>query len=324
MESAERAKQLTKLQLFLTIITILVMVAGFYLLVNPILDKFLTEIRERKFAEINLQETLNKLLVSDEMLRANQKELKSISDAINRSALVSITDKNAKFIKANQLFCDTFGYKENELIGFTHKVISSGYHSKSFWEKFWNTISSGSIWKGEVKNRTKDGKDVWFNMVVSPVFNSDGTIHEYLAIRMDITERKIAEDQLNRLNQELKAISNANLPVSIISTDLNGTITLFSKGAETLLGYKANELIGKQTPAIIHSAEEVQNRGEELSVSLNRKIEGFEVFVTIPTLLGYESREWTYVKKDGTQIPVQLVVSSMSGVDGKKIGRAHV
>jgi PAS domain S-box-containing protein len=317
MESTDRSKLLTRLQLILTIITILVMIAGFYLLVNPILDKFLIEIKERKSAEITLQDTLDKLLKSDELLRANQKDLRSISDAIDRSALVSITDKDGKIIKVNKLFCDTVGYQENELVGFTHKVINSGYHSRSFWKKFWNTISSGNSWKGEVKNKTKEGKEVWFNMVVSPILNPDGTMREYLAIRMDITKRKIAEDRFNQLNQALQAISNASLPVSIIGTDLNGTITLFSRGAEALLGYKASELIGKQTPAILHLPDEIEKRGAELSASLNRKVEGFEVFIAIPTLMGYESREWTYVRKDQTALPVQLVVSTISGGDGR-------
>ena len=320
MESIQRVNLLARLQLILTIVTILIMVAGFYLLVNPILDKFLIEIKERKSAELNLQETLDKLLKSDNLLRTNQTHLKSISDAIDRSALVSITDKDGIITKVNQSFCDIIGFREDELIGSTHKLISSGYHSKDFWEKFWHTISSGQSWKGEIKNKTKEGKEVWFNMVVSPVLNTDGTIREYLAIRMDLTERKIAEDRLNHLNQELQAISNANLPVSIIGTDLNGTITFFSKGAEALLGYHAFEIIGKETPAIFHLPAEVDQRGAELSDILNHRVEGFEVFIAIPTLFGYESREWTYIRKDKTKIPVQLVVSAFNGIDGRVKG----
>lgn len=113
---------------------------------------------------------------------------------------------------------------------------------------------------------------------------------------------------LAQRNEELRAIFDST-EASIIVTDINGIITHFNKGAEHLLGYYSSEVIGKVTPAIIHLADEVKQRGKELTSEFGREISGFNVLVEFARQGRSESREWTYVKKDGTKFSVQLVVT---------------
>lgn len=126
--------------------------------------------------------------------------------------------------------------------------------------------------------------------------------------------------QTDLAHRHLKRLLDAASLVSIISGDIDGIITLFNPGAERMLGYSADEMVGKQTPAIIHLPEEVIERGAELSDEYGRPIEGFEVFVIKALENGYEEREWTYVRKDGSQIQVNLGVTPIRDRHGVLTG----
>ncbi len=103
---------------------------------------------------------------------------------------------------------------------------------------------------------------------------------------------------------------------SIISTTPEGTITTFSHGSEQLLGYAADEVVGKMTPAILHDPAEVAARARELTAELGRPVSaGFEVFVCKSCCGSSETREWTYIRKDGTRVPVLLSVSAIVDAD---------
>jgi diguanylate cyclase (GGDEF)-like protein/PAS domain S-box-containing protein len=137
----------------------------------------------------------------------------------------------------------------------------------------------------------------------------------------DITSRRIAESKIKELSAKQKAILNAS-NYSIITTDLEGTITGFNKASERMLGYQASEMIGKATPALIHDINEVADRARELSKELDQEVKpGFDVFVIKPRLSGKaEEREWTYIRKDGTRYPCLLSVTSIHAADGTHFG----
>ena len=108
---------------------------------------------------------------------------------------------------------------------------------------------------------------------------------------------------------------------SIISTTPEGIITTFSHGSEQLLGYAAEELVGKKTPGVIHDAAEVIAHAQELSRELGRPVAaGFETFITKACCGGSETREWTYIRKDGTRVPVLLSVSGITDENGALTG----
>jgi PAS domain S-box-containing protein len=127
----------------------------------------------------------------------------------------------------------------------------------------------------------------------------------------DITERKQTEAELVRAHKQLQHLLDAASQISIIHTDLAGTILTFTRGAERMLGYSAAEMIGKQTPAIIHLASEMAARGQELTRELGYPVEGFEVFVAYAKQGKHDEREWTYVRKDGKYIIVDLIVTAV-------------
>ncbi|MBB1195105.1 hypothetical protein DNC80_15690 [Flavobacterium sp. SOK18b] len=127
----------------------------------------------------------------------------------------------------------------------------------------------------------------------------------------DISSTIRIKEELEEAHAENLAILNASTQVSIISTDTSGVITSFNRGSELQLGYTANEMIGKHTPQIIHLKEEVENVGKELSAKHNTKIEGFDIFVTHAKAGLYETREWTYVRKDGSTYSVLLSVTAV-------------
>ncbi|MBK8040816.1 MAG: PAS domain S-box protein [Verrucomicrobiaceae bacterium] len=133
-------------------------------------------------------------------------------------------------------------------------------------------------------------------------------------------ERKVAEDQLLQTNALQRAIlESANY--TIISTKPDGTIVTFNRTAEHKLGYKAEEMIGKQTPAIIHVPEEVIARASELSTELGHEIQpGFETFVAKASQGEIDEREWTYVRKDGSHFPVRLSITALFNEQGQITG----
>lgn len=127
----------------------------------------------------------------------------------------------------------------------------------------------------------------------------------------DITENKRAEEEITRMKSSLQAVIDASTEVAIIATDQEGRITLFNSGAEQLLGYAADELVGRHTPAVFHLAEEVEQRGLELSSAFGEPIAGFEAFVAKARRGQGESRIWTYVRRDGSHCRVRLAVSAV-------------
>ena len=126
--------------------------------------------------------------------------------------------------------------------------------------------------------------------------------------------------ELSRATEQLRDVLAAAADFSIISTDMVGVITLFNKGAENLLGYRAEEVVGKQTPALFHLPDEAAARSLELSKDFARPIEGFRVFVEIPEREGSETREWTYKRKDGLNVPVSLTVTALRNDSGEVTG----
>jgi len=135
-------------------------------------------------------------------------------------------------------------------------------------------------------------------------------------------EEQVAQrtSELRHLNLLLGTVLRSATEVSIIATDLNGVIRVFNKGAERLLGYDAEELLGKNTPTLIHVPEEVAERGVELTKEYAQAIDGFRVLTYKPEREGAETREWTYIRKDGSRLPVTLVVTAMRDDEGKLSG----
>ena len=140
-----------------------------------------------------------------------QKELNDIQTALNSTTIVAITDVSGKITFANNKFCEISQYSTDELLGNTHKILNSYHHDKSFFQDMWTTISSGKTWYGEIQNRAKDGSFYWVDTSIVPSLDEFGKPYQYVAIRHDITQRKLLEVQLQKqvLEDALTGLPNA-------------------------------------------------------------------------------------------------------------------
>ncbi|WP_445506861.1 PAS domain S-box protein [Niallia sp. 03190] len=142
------------------------------------------DITEQKKVQIQLEESI--------------KEVSDINFALDQSSIIAFTDRRGKITSVNDKFCKISGYLREELIGNDHRIVNSGFHSKEFFQQLWTTIASGGVWKGEIRNKAKDGSYYWVDTTIIPFQDKNNKIYQYLAIRNDITDKKRTEEILHR------------------------------------------------------------------------------------------------------------------------------
>ncbi|MFS1512817.1 PAS domain-containing sensor histidine kinase [Chengkuizengella sp. SCS-71B] len=136
-----------------------------------------------------LQETLNQLV--------------DLKTALDESSIVAVTDQHGIINYVNDKFCEISKYSREELIGRNHRIVNSGHHSEKFMSNLWNTILNGEVWKGEIRNKAKDGSLYWVNTTIVPFLNEANQPYQFLSIRTEITKLKQAEKELKNMMTKL-------------------------------------------------------------------------------------------------------------------------
>ncbi len=224
------------------------------------------------------------------------RDAQAMLSALNRHAIVSVTNRAGMIIEVNDAFCAISGYGRNELVGKTHRLINSGHHSKGFWAEVWRDISTGKSWRGELCNRAKDGTEYWVDTFIAPYVDASGNVDRYVSIRIDITASKRAAQDLQR---ERLALSNVieGTQVGTWNWDIEHGVNVVSDTWARLQGYTVAELTPLSTGRWTHFThpEDLSGAAQVLEAHFKGETPVFE----------YESRQrhkdghWVWVLDRG-------------------------
>ncbi|MEO4055165.1 GGDEF and EAL domain-containing protein [Solibacillus sp. CAU 1738] len=224
-------------------------------------------------------------------------ELKDIKAALDKSAIVAVTDAKGTITNANDCFCDISKYSKEELIGQNHRLLNSGVHPKSFFKEMWRVIGSGQTWYGEICNRAKDDSLYWVQTTIVPFINANGRPYQYISIRTDITAQKNLKEityiayhddltglpnrrsLIKRLENEIEQSQHTQSKFALFFIDVNRF-----KSINDGLGHKVGDLFLKELASRFVSIDDQVDsfyrlNGDEFvyllkDVSLTHKIAG--------------------------------------------------
>lgn len=263
-------------------------------------EEELRRILEQTLAQEELLREANQRLqaFSEELLRT-QTELKGQIAAVGNAAIVSETDLQGRIIRVNELFLQMYGYRAEEVLGQNHRLLKSGHQSDTVFEEMWRTISQGHVWRGEVRNRARDGQYYWILLTITPVTSPEGKVLKYIGVGFDITAQKRQEEELRsalelaqaqqeelrRYTQQLQTaqeemrrtqvelrgqISAVHNAAIVAETDPEGRITFVNDAFCAISGYTREELLGN-THAILRSERHDDAFYRELWETLSKK-----------------------------------------------------
>lgn len=228
--------------------------------------------------------------IADELKIKNlNKRLADFEYAITSSAIVSITDKNGIINYVNDNFLKISGYSRGELIGSPHNIVNSGHHPHSFFKEMWDTISKGSIWRNEIRNRSKDGTLYWVDTYIVPLLDSHKIPYQYISIRSNIMRQKQFEEELAELNKQLEErvkkrtqdleLANRSLQdfANSISHDLRAPVRHIRNFAQLVLE--------QSKEALTEESRKYQGYVIEATNKLSQQIEGLLQFSRVGSKL---------------------------------------
>jgi len=251
-----------------------------------------------------------------EYSRGIEGEYRATLAGLDKSAIVSITDNLGNITYANEKFVEVSKYSKEELIGQNHRILKSGDQPEELFSELWSSISSGKTWRGEIKDRAKDGSFYWIDSTIVPILDYNGEPKNYVSIQILITERKMAEERLRtymREMEESKIKSEAllaSLGEGMIATDNNGQITAMNQAAKRILGLDSRDAIGKKMTDVIIAVDENNFRTAAEQITIPPIAEG------MPET---QNNKMYFLRKSGSSIPVAVTATPVI-IDGYNAG----
>jgi PAS domain S-box-containing protein len=188
------------------------------------------------------------------------RSLDEIRYALDQAAIVATTDHRGAITYVNDKFCQISKYSRAELIGQDHRIINSGYHPKAFIRELWRTIANGQVWRGELRNRAKDGSIYWVDTTIVPFFDGGGKPRQYLSIRSDITQRKIAEGQL----REQAALAHLGQLAAVVAHEVRNPLAGVRASLQVLEGRRAEPRDREIIAAMIQRIDVLNDKLDDL------------------------------------------------------------
>ncbi len=226
--------------------------------------------------------------------------------AVDQSpASILITDVKGKIQYVNNYFTELTGYTLEEVVGKTPSVLKSGVHDTDFYKNLWKTISSGSIWNGELENKAKDGTVFWELASIYPIIDIYGKIINYVAVKENITEKKNTQEALVKSEKKYRDLFSRSTDPCLILKD--GVYVDCNNAALKALGMRfKKELIGLKPSQIAPEFQENGTRSD--SGSIEKMIKASED--------KHLRFEWLHKKVNGDVSPSEVMLTKIEEGDG--------
>lgn len=222
--------------------------------------------------------------------KRNERVLGQLSAAVEQSpVIVVITDLAGNITYVNPKFTESTGYQLDEVLGKNPRILNSGHSPKEMYQELWSNIRKGNSWRGEFRNKKKNGELYWESATITPIFDLSGAITSFLAIKEDISERRAMESEL-RQAQKLEGIGQLaagiaheiNTPAQFVTDNLTFLLESWESAKPVLDQYRKtmNEVLAKVAPeaaAFLAKAEQgcdLEFIAEEVPRAIEQSLDG--------------------------------------------------
>ena len=203
--------------------------------------------------------------LSSEKVSQPSQRMRLLIHALEQSpATIIVTDADGRILYANPKFVETTGYQVEEVIGRTPRLLKSGHTAPDEYKSLWKTINAGKEWRGEFRNRRKDGTLYWERASISPVFDAEGRIANFMAVKENVTEFKEAEESRRRMEERFRAVVTT-LAEGVLLLDAEGRIVLSNTAADRILGHHGEPIQGRRLEDL--NLRWLSERGETIARS---------------------------------------------------------
>ncbi|RKQ15909.1 EAL domain-containing protein [Oceanobacillus bengalensis] len=232
-------------------------------------------------------------------------QLVDLKYAVDQATILTITDKDGKILYVNDQFCKVIQYSKEELLANNHRMLNSGYHSKEYYKNLWETVISGNVWRGVLRNKAKDGSYIWLDTTIVPFLDKDGKPYQYISIRDDVTEKKQVEEELKESEEKYRLITeNTSDIITVINRD--GNIMYITPSSYAVLGHNIEDIEHSKFLRWVH-----KNDRENVTLMVKTIFKGRKSFGDV---------EFRMRKKDGSFLSAEAKISAVLDDEGNEVG----